>query len=221
MVPPSSARQDPRIARPTVGRHHEGNPVSSIQRSGRRAGLLATLAGAFVLAGGGAVAADDPNGSTGQHTFFDTVASPSALCGYPNGSPTELRRMRVRGPRVSFPSEEGDVGWVRWTLQLQRSDTGAPGTWSVIDSLVGRHSVTVGDPHTFKRRDLWIEPAPQSYVRVVSILTWIDQGLDVVGRVTHRVRHYELTQYGPDDPFRFGDAFGQTTGGCIRHIAFV
>jgi hypothetical protein len=192
-------------------------------RAGRLRPVLFVVATALLLGTGNlAVGADSVSGKVGPYRMFDEPSDPSVICAYPDRSPTQLKVIRVRGPRVDFAYTIGEVGVVRWRLSAQRSLNDGP--WQTFVSANQDLVVTVGDTRTFATQDLAITlPAGRARVRVVSKLTWFEQpgppDMGPSGSVRHVMRHYAWNLYAPGDPIRYDDIERQSTDWCRQRWA--
>jgi hypothetical protein len=171
--------------------------------------------GAVLVVGNGSVATGAGGGIVGPHAFFDTRSDPSVICAYPDREQTRLRVLRIRGPRVDFPYEAGEVGSVVWRIVVRRSDDPSNGGWVAIGTRTLQRDVTVGFSVTFPSVSLNVDaPAGQAGIRVVSRLRCYDQGDNSVGFTRHPMRYYAWNVYGPDDPVRFDNVDRRSTGWC-------
>lgn len=178
-----------------------------------RLGALIVLAGILLVSAlpGSASAA----GGTGTVTWFDGP-SPGVTCAYPDIDPAPLDRIRVRGPRVTFPGSVGEVGWVRWTTLVQQRRAGST-TWSTIASRKGRIVVDVYTPRSFTPRVLDVPAGPGSArIRVVSRIRWISQGGSPAGLVSHVMSAYGLRHVDPGTAIGSGTPEVTRTGSCPR-----
>ncbi len=175
-----------------------------------RLGALGAVVATILL---GAVPASAA-GTTGHVTWHDRADLDAVVCAYPPGDPTELSRIRVRGPRVSFPSSIGEVGWVRWTTRVQRAPSGSD-TWRTVSVRRGRMSVDAQHPRHFRARTFRVsEGAAGARVRVVSRIRWVDQGGTPAGSVTHVMRHYDLAVVPGGAPIAGVEPVQASVGSC-------
>lgn len=176
-----------------------------------RLGALLVFAGTLLVSGLPASA----SAATDDVFWFDGP-TPAVTCAYPESNPATLDRIRVRGPRVEFPSSVGEVGWVRWTTLIQERRAGSS-AWTTIASRTGRMVVDVYNPRTFKTRVIDVPGGPGSArIRVVGRIRWIDQGGSPAGVKRHVMSEYGLRHVEPGTPIGGGAPEDTRTGSCRR-----
>jgi hypothetical protein len=165
---------------------------------------LAILASS--LAGSGAAAGDT---SGLDVRFRDETGRTVVLALYPEGSsPLFLEAFRVRGPRVGWVEEHPwPRGTEKWRVIVKSAPT-TDGPWTVESRTRFAFIVAdrAGSLDAFDDRRIgWQERPGQRFVRLVSLLAWVNEDGRTIDWVQHQYTDYGLTVVESGTPAELGD----------------